>query len=153
MEPVSYCRYGAHYRKNTNVWSNAWSSIGAVKVCAYASPCKTKQHFGRHNLTAQAGPSRDGTQGSGGAKYSHAISEALLKKLLHHVSSIVSLNEDINAQRVYALHVGDLIRPHPLESRAFVATANDTGGAATLLHRRFGHAHGAVMCAIMRTRE
>ena len=32
METVSYCSYGAQYRKNTNVWSNAWSCIGVVKA-------------------------------------------------------------------------------------------------------------------------
>ena len=131
--------------KNTNLWSNAWPYIGDMKTCTTASPCKNKQQFGKHILTAQAGPSSNGTQGSGGGKHSQEIPQALVKKLLTHISLVTSAREDDNAQRLYAAHIGDLIRSEPLDSKAFLALANDMGGAATLLHRRLGHAHGAVI--------
>ena len=61
INTCSQCRYGRHYRKNTNIWSNATLLL---KTCSTDTPCSTQRRHGRHFVTAQSGPNAE-ARGSG----------------------------------------------------------------------------------------
>eukprot|EP00976_Prorocentrum_cordatum_P106370 1194433-Prorocentrum_minimum.AAC.10 len=78
LHPVSYCRYGTLYRKNTSIWSNAPHLL--VERCTVHSPCAAKAKWGYHPCTAQAGPTAK-VPGSGLGKRVYAVPQRLLQQL------------------------------------------------------------------------
>ena len=79
-----YCRYGAPYKKPTNIWTNA--PIRELRQCNLATQqCDHKRRFGRHKKTAQAGPTK-GMLGSGGGAKVYPIPSKLLKELFSTLS-------------------------------------------------------------------
>ena len=75
----SYCQYGTPYRKRTHIWTNAQCIL---LTCSKAAGfCDFRKQNGRHAETAQAGPSRDGTPGSGGARNVYPLPAPLLRAL------------------------------------------------------------------------
>jgi hypothetical protein len=79
LHRVSYCRYGEDVRKDTCIWTNA--PVKNLLICRKGSMCPTKENYGHHMRTAQAGPSNQ-VPGSGAAKNVYHIPEPLLDKLL-----------------------------------------------------------------------
>ena len=57
----TYCRYGAPYRKETDIWSNVRNL--SLEHCD-AAPCKHWLQSKRHPRTAQRGSTRSGTRGT-----------------------------------------------------------------------------------------
>jgi hypothetical protein len=57
---TSYCRWGALYKKPTNIWTNVTVTL---PTCTSLTPCAVRQSTGRHPRTSQQGPVRrpDGT--------------------------------------------------------------------------------------------
>ena len=78
LRPVSYCRYGTLFQKNTCLWTNL--PIQELHVCTKGTPCKYRKVLGHHVQTAQSGPAGD-TPGSGAGKNVHFIPRRLLKTL------------------------------------------------------------------------
>ena len=80
---TSYCHYGAPYRKNTDIWTNAPVQL---RSCTALTPCLNKLRDGAHLRTAQSGPSRlpDGTTraGMGSAEAAYPLPQPLLHSLL-----------------------------------------------------------------------
>ena len=54
---VSYCKYGALFRKDTAIWSNLGHLWQPLPPCRKATPC-THMVGNRHTLTAQRGPGK-----------------------------------------------------------------------------------------------
>ncbi len=79
LQKVSYCQYNEPVRKDTCIWTNA--PVKNLRICRKGSMCPTKEEFGRHTRTAQAGPSSE-IPGSGAAKNVYHIPQPLLKDLL-----------------------------------------------------------------------
>ena len=79
LQKVSYCHYGEPVRKDTCIWTNA--PVKNLLICRKGSMCPTKESYGRHLLTAQAGPSNQ-VPGSGAGKNVYHIPQPLLKNLL-----------------------------------------------------------------------
>ena len=54
---VTYCRYGAFYKKQTRIWTSLGDHWQPIPVCSKSAPC---EHFrnGVHPATAQRGPCR-----------------------------------------------------------------------------------------------
>ena len=61
LRECTYCRYGAPYRKRTDIWSNVTTL--QLQHCD-VTPCKSKRETGKHESSAQGGPARDGTPGT-----------------------------------------------------------------------------------------
>ena len=79
LQKVSYCQYNEPVRKDTCIWTNA--PVKNLLICRKGSMCPTKEKFGQHMRTAQAGPSNL-VPGSGAGKNVYHIPETLLKSLL-----------------------------------------------------------------------
>ena len=84
MHEVTYCRYGTEYRKATNIWTNA-ALEEPLKVCTTINPCMAKARLGRHPVSAQAGPSKNGTPGSGSGEEVYPIPVHLVHQLFSPV--------------------------------------------------------------------
>jgi site-specific DNA-cytosine methylase len=56
----TYCKYGTLYKKPTCIWTNI--SIELL-YCNSKTPCKSVKKYGKHTVTCQSGPSKDGTPG------------------------------------------------------------------------------------------
>jgi hypothetical protein len=80
MHEVTYCRYGAEYRKSTNIWTNA-ALDAPLQVCSVRNPCMAKARYGKHPVSAQSGPSRNGTPGSGSGEEVYPIPVQLVNAL------------------------------------------------------------------------
>ena len=80
LHEVAYCKYGTEYRKGTNVWTNA-ALMEPLKKCSNQDPCPAKKRYGRHTVSAQAGPSRNGTPGSGSGEHVYPIPIKLVHEL------------------------------------------------------------------------
>ena len=80
IEPLrhttTYCQYGAEYRKETDIWTNAHVKL---KHCD-DTPCSRVVAFGRHTRTAQSGPS-SGVRGTP-RQQAYQVPFLLLKTLL-----------------------------------------------------------------------
>ena len=61
LRECTYCKYGTPYRKRTDIWSNVKSLL--LEHCD-VTPCRTKRATGKHDNTAQGGPTKDGTPGT-----------------------------------------------------------------------------------------
>ena len=61
LRECTYCRYGAPYRKRTDIWSNVPSV--RLEHCDI-TPCWMKRSKGKHDQTAQGGSTKDGTPGT-----------------------------------------------------------------------------------------
>ncbi len=75
-----YCRYGAPFRKATNIWAS-FADPYLLKVCSSRTPCDHMARHGRHPQTAQSGPSGS-TPGSGSALAVYPLPEKLIKTLV-----------------------------------------------------------------------
>jgi hypothetical protein len=78
---VSYCRYGMPFRKNTHIWTNVYLKR-PLKMCRKETPCEAQRQHGRHLVTAQAGPTRTGTPGSGSATAVWPVPYPLIRELM-----------------------------------------------------------------------
>ena len=76
---TTYCKYGTAYMKLTCIWTNA--PISPLRRCSHAHPCKERAERGRHPVTAQSGPSKSGTPGSGSDVAVYLIPQKLLAQL------------------------------------------------------------------------
>ena len=77
----TYCKYGARYKKPTNIWTNA-PGVNLVQ-CSKNNPCKELRkatNQGVHPETAQAGPTGHQAGSGGGAKV-YPIPPKLLQTL------------------------------------------------------------------------
>jgi hypothetical protein len=79
LQKVSYCQYDEPVRKDTCIWTNA--PVKNLLICRKGSMRPTKEKFGQHMRTAQAGPSNH-EPGSGAGKNVYHIPGPLLKNLL-----------------------------------------------------------------------
>ena len=74
----SYCMYGFEYRKYTNIWTNAGTTL---RCCTSATPCDHVAVTGRHPRHAQ-----DGTDPSGRRGYhpptTYQVPQRLMRQLL-----------------------------------------------------------------------
>jgi hypothetical protein len=77
-----YCRHGCNFQKPTYIWTNAPISGGSLPTCTAADPCETRAFLGRHRQTAQSGPTRGGTPGSGNREAVYGLPAPLLRKRL-----------------------------------------------------------------------
>jgi hypothetical protein len=75
----SYCHYGKRFRKNTCLWTNV--NDVALKECSMKTPCEAYRLNKKHAATAQCGPSKDGTKGSGSAEAAYPIPAPLVHQL------------------------------------------------------------------------
>ena len=57
LKVVTYCKYGARYKKETGIWSNLYSFWFPRGVCSKANPCEHVTD-GRHPQTAQRAPGK-----------------------------------------------------------------------------------------------
>jgi hypothetical protein len=80
LHEVTYCKYGTEYRKGTHIWCNAVLEE-PLQVCTNRDPCKAKARLGKHPVSAQAGPSKDGTPGSGTGEHVYPIPVHLVHTL------------------------------------------------------------------------
>ncbi len=84
---TTYCHWGTHYMKPTNVWTNA--PVGALPYCSAQTPCAHTQDTRRHPRTSQAGTVRrsdgDITRGT-----RRGVSQNMPFRLLRHVVSTVT---------------------------------------------------------------
>jgi len=78
---VSYCMYGTSYKKPTHIWTNL-KLCTPLSFCSIKTPCDNVQKHGIHLVTAQSGPSKNGTPGSGSAAAVYPIPQKLLDELL-----------------------------------------------------------------------
>jgi hypothetical protein len=79
---TTYCHYGMDYRKRTNIWTNA-ALRKPLRVCSKADPCRHKAEQGKHPTTAQGGPTKGGTPGSGSGESVYPVPLGLTTELLH----------------------------------------------------------------------
>jgi hypothetical protein len=79
---TSYCHYGTAYQKRTNIWTNA-ALRRPLRLCSKADPCPNRAEAGRHPVTAQSGPSRGGTPGSGSGEHVYPVPLELTTELLY----------------------------------------------------------------------
>ena len=86
---VTYCRYGYAYCKPTSIWSNLDLSVLNLKSCK-TTPCLQRLIEVRHSVTAQSGPSRDGTPGTP-VEQSMTVPPRLLQILFEHAVSCLYL--------------------------------------------------------------
>jgi hypothetical protein len=80
LHEVTYCKYGTKYRKATNIWTNA-ALEEPLQVCTTRNPCQAKARLGKHPVSAQSGPSRNGTPGSGSGEEVYPIPVQLVHTL------------------------------------------------------------------------
>ena len=101
LHEVTYCKYGTEFRKGTHIWCNA-TLEEPLQVCTNQNPCKTKTRLGKHPVSAQAGPSKDGTPGSGTGENVYPIPVHLVHTLFGpvYVDWNTEDSEGMNDQRV-----------------------------------------------------
>ena len=78
LHPCSYCHYGTVFRKHAAIWTNVPVSL---QVCETPTLCEHKRKFGRHQGTAQSGPTASGTPGVGDTQLLYPIPKRLLVAL------------------------------------------------------------------------
>ena len=83
---TSYCKYGAPYRKTTDIWTNAAhtarEAFPLVELpCSVSSPCQSVLLRQRHDQVAQLGPSASGQSGQHSSSVLYRIPRDLLKDL------------------------------------------------------------------------
>ncbi len=76
---VTYCKYGKPFKKPTNIWSNVQDL--RLRACTSQTPCNAKNTLGRHLVSAQSGPTSNGTPGSGTGENVYPIPSRLVKQL------------------------------------------------------------------------
>ena len=149
---TSYCLFGTPFRKHTCIWTNVKI---VLPICskAHAGPlhklCNYKAKHGRHAKTAQSGPSKNGTPGSGGTAISQKVPQKLVTAILMHAaktdsssklqhphdSSYCSVNPDNHQDHAKDDRVS--------KNKSKQPTPSSTGAASIqLLHERMGHCDG-----------
>ena len=83
---TSYCKYGAPYRKTTDIWTNAAHTTREAfplieTPCSPSSPCQAVLLHRRHDEVAQLGPSSSGQSGQHTSSALYRIPRGLLKDL------------------------------------------------------------------------
>ena len=77
---VSYCHFGMPFRKDTCIWCDFDTEL---PKCEKGNYCSTKEKYGTHTQTAQAGPSSQGkVQGSGSGENVYPLPKGLVKQLV-----------------------------------------------------------------------
>jgi hypothetical protein len=80
MMTCTYCKYGAPFRKATNIWAS-FAHPNLLKVCDKHHPCYHMARTGKHPQVAQSGPSGS-TPGSGSAIAVYPLPERLVRTLI-----------------------------------------------------------------------
>jgi hypothetical protein len=80
MMTCTYCKYGAPFRKATNIWAS-FAQPDLLKVCDKRHPCHHMARCGKHPQVAQSGPSGS-TPGSGSALAVYPLPERLVRTLI-----------------------------------------------------------------------
>ena len=78
MHTTCYCKWGLPYRKPTSIWTNVPDLD--LPMCNSQTPCPIKRKYGRHLVTAQAGPAGD-IAGSGGGENVYGLPPKLVRYL------------------------------------------------------------------------
>ena len=76
--PVTYCKYGFDYMKETDLWTNVDVSLQHCKM----QPCRHYRNHKRHPVTAQQGPSRGGTPGCGSTDVLYRVPPRLIQAII-----------------------------------------------------------------------
>jgi site-specific DNA-cytosine methylase len=80
MHLTSYCRFGKPFRKDTRIWTNVDVDL---PVCRSGSYCATRELYGKHPISAQAGTNDQvGTRGSGGGEKVYPLPTRLVTTLV-----------------------------------------------------------------------
>jgi hypothetical protein len=93
-QKVTYCMYGTEFKKPTHLWTNLMLDQ-PLRNCTKLTPCAHRATLGFHPVTAQSGPSKSGTQGSGSAAAVYPIPQKLLQELLTSVEETTPLTGDL----------------------------------------------------------
>lgn len=78
----TYCKYGTLYKKPTCIWTNL--SIRLL-YCNSFTPCKSVITYGKHTVTCQAGPSKNGTPGMKNAHNVYPVPIKLTSYLFNQI--------------------------------------------------------------------
>jgi site-specific DNA-cytosine methylase len=77
---TSYCRFGKPFRKDTHIWTNVTVDL---PVCRSGSHCATRERYGKHLTSAQAGPnSRVDQVGSSSGEHVYPLPTRLVSTLV-----------------------------------------------------------------------
>ena len=88
MLVVSQCHFGMPYRKDTNIWTSEYQVLVQTREiwrCARGSECVYKALTRKHQITAQAGPSKSGRPGAGGSIFTQQIPGKMTLALTSHL--------------------------------------------------------------------
>ena len=107
-----YCRHGCNFQKPTYIWTNAPVSGGSLPTCTAADPCETRAFLGKHRQTAQSGPGRGGTPGSGSREAVYGLPAPLLRK--HLFPNLRQVRGRKRRSYLLALYHGLLGPPEPV---------------------------------------
>ena len=149
---LSQCRYGAPWRKNTDIWTSECESLPHLKRCTNLDPCLYKKVTGSHPQSAQGGPSGSGRPGSGGARVSQQIPGAMVCALMGHLAGPAGLLKDKDVKASFlASHspIGGRVESGGSPSRMKQQQLE----ALKLLHKQVGHANGHVVLRIIKSDE
>jgi len=76
--PVTYCKYGFDYMKETDLWTNVDVSLQHCKL----HPCRHYRNHKKHPRTAQQGPSKGGTPGCGSTDVLYRVPPKLIQAII-----------------------------------------------------------------------
>jgi hypothetical protein len=149
---VSQCLFGLPYRKDTNIWTSerkVLSESEQIWRCKTGSQCTYKQITGKHQITAQAGPSRNGRPGAGGARITQQIPGKLTLALIAHLpwgESITAWIKDPDCKETVQCNLAfRAITSLPNPCLSLSEKGNKEKEQLALWHQRLAHPNGASM--------